>query len=134
MTPTAEQLDHLIGHTSGRALTPDEHAALRAGVRALRAVLAGSLEATLSATLGRPSLGTYHQQVVKQLATAEDELAQWRQRAFREADYRERAEQAEARIAAAYGFADEMATYCSPHGVASLYADRLRAVLDGAQP
>jgi hypothetical protein len=36
MTPTAEQLDHLIGHTDHRALTPDEHAALRAGVQALR--------------------------------------------------------------------------------------------------
>ncbi|MGW2371738.1 hypothetical protein [Kitasatospora sp. NPDC001683] len=88
MTPTADQLDHLIGHTANRALTPDEHALLRDGIRALRAILAGSLEATLSATLGRPSLGTYHQQVVKQLATAEDELGQWRRQGRRTERYR----------------------------------------------
>ncbi|WP_327679543.1 hypothetical protein [Kitasatospora sp. NBC_00458] len=36
LPPTAEQLDHLIGHTDHRPLTPDEHALLRAGVRLLR--------------------------------------------------------------------------------------------------
>ncbi|MEU1284940.1 hypothetical protein [Kitasatospora sp. NPDC005856] len=36
MTPSAEQLDHLIGHTSNRRLTPEEHALLRANVWALR--------------------------------------------------------------------------------------------------
>ena len=35
---------------------------------------------------------------------------------------------------AAYAFADEMGDYCSPHGVAAMYADRLRERLDQAQP
>ncbi|MCG6499438.1 hypothetical protein [Kitasatospora sp. A2-31] len=89
------------------------------------------------------------------LRAAEDELKLWRQQGRRADRYRAAWQSAlrrataaeaeaqrqhadcasaEARIAAAHRFADEMATYCSPHGVASLYADRLRAVLDGAQP
>lgn len=50
---------------------------------------------------------------------------------------RQRAEQAEreltkarATIARAYAFSDEMATYCSPHGVAFDYAKRLKDRLD----
>lgn len=35
--------------------------------------------------------------------------------------------------AAAYAFADEMATYCSPHGVAADYAQRLSDRLDAAR-
>lgn len=35
--------------------------------------------------------------------------------------------------AAAYGFADEMADYCSPHGVAADYAQRLRDRLNTAK-
>ncbi|MFH8380665.1 hypothetical protein ACH4E7_06945 [Kitasatospora sp. NPDC018058] len=169
--PTSAQLDHLIGHTANRALTPDEHAALRDGIQALRASLAGTGTALRTA----PS-GAYHRQVVEQLRAAEDELGRWRRQGRRADRYRaawlsarqraeaygegilqrcedrdtvyswlrtaqaatatavDRAEQVEARIAAAYRFADEMATYCSPHGVASLYAERLRAALDEAQP
>lgn len=41
----------------------------------------------------------YQQQLVQQLRAAEDELRQWRQRASREAEYRERAERAEAELA-----------------------------------
>lgn len=39
-----------------------------------------------------------------------------------------------AQAQAAYAFADEMGDYCSPHGVAAMYADRLRQRLDQAQP
>ena len=35
--------------------------------------------------------------------------------------------------AAAYGFADEMGDYCSPHGVAADYAQRLRDRLNDAK-
>jgi hypothetical protein len=59
--PSAEQLDHLIGHTDHRPLTPDEHAALRVGVRQLRASLAGT-----AAALRRASSGAFHQQVAKE--------------------------------------------------------------------
>jgi hypothetical protein len=34
---------------------------------------------------------------------------------------------------AAYGFADEMGDYCSPHGVAADYAQRLRERLNDAK-
>lgn len=33
-------------------------------------------------------------------------------------------------VAAAYAFADELAGYCSPHGVSFQYAERLRGLLD----
>ncbi|MFJ9448190.1 hypothetical protein ACIRRH_41200 [Kitasatospora sp. NPDC101235] len=51
MTPTPEQLDHLIGHTANRALSPDEHALLRAGVQRLRAALADALSTALGIAL-----------------------------------------------------------------------------------
>jgi multidrug resistance efflux pump len=38
----------------------------------------------------------------------------------------------QARVDAAYAFADELAGYCSPHGVSARYADRLRQRLDQA--
>jgi hypothetical protein len=38
---------------------------------------------------------------------------------------------AQARLAAVRAFAEEMRGYCSPNGVAVMYADRLVAVLDG---
>jgi hypothetical protein len=38
----------------------------------------------------------------------------------------------QAQVAAAYAFADELAGYCSPHGVSARYADRLRQRLDQA--
>ncbi|MFB7907669.1 hypothetical protein ACFC1T_14650 [Kitasatospora sp. NPDC056076] len=72
--PTAEQLDHLIGHTANRALTPDEHALLRDRVQRLRAQLAGT-----GAAVRRAPSGTYHQQVTQQLRDAETELGQRRQ-------------------------------------------------------
>lgn len=37
-----------------------------------------------------------------------------------------------AAVRAAYTFADEMALYCSPHGVSAMYAERLRERLDQA--
>lgn len=37
-------------------------------------------------------------------------------------------------VDAAYAFADEMADYCSPHAVSSMYAKRLREALDRAKP
>jgi hypothetical protein len=40
---------------------------------------------------------------------------------------------AEARLDAVRKFANELATYCSPHGVAALYADRLQEVLAGRE-
>lgn len=39
-----------------------------------------------------------------------------------------------AQVQAARDFADEMRGYCSPHGVAALYADRLTDRLDTARP
>ncbi len=45
---------------------------------------------------------------------------------------REQAEQAQAVVAAAYKFADEMALFCSPHGVSYRYAEQLRAALNEA--
>lgn len=42
-----------------------------------------------------------------------------------------RAEQAEATIARVRAFAEDMRTWCSPHGIAADYADRLEAVLGG---
>ncbi|MFE6866031.1 hypothetical protein ACFVFS_05705 [Kitasatospora sp. NPDC057692] len=105
--PTAEQLDHLIGHTSNRALTPDEHAALRSGVRQLRASLAGT-----GAALRRASSGAYHRQVVQ------------------------RAEQAEARIAAVRALADELEAEEAYGGYADANweaAQRIRALLDAAE-
>jgi hypothetical protein len=38
----------------------------------------------------------------------------------------------QAQVAAAYAFVDELAGYCSPHGVSARYADRLRQLLDQA--
>jgi hypothetical protein len=46
------------------------------------------------------------------------------------AELLERAEQAEATEKRARAFAKEMRGYCSPHGVAVLYADRLEAVMN----
>lgn len=40
-------------------------------------------------------------------------------------------EQLRATVARAYAFAEEMRTYCSPHGVAADYANRLEARLKG---
>ncbi|MEU1506459.1 hypothetical protein [Kitasatospora sp. NPDC005748] len=71
--PSAEQLDHLVDAAGRRRLTPDENAALRAGVRQLRASLAGT-----AAALRRAPSGGYHQQLVQQLADAETELGQRR--------------------------------------------------------
>lgn len=44
-----------------------------------------------------------------------------------------RAEAAEREVAAARKFAEEMRTYCSPHGVAADYADRLLERMDRAK-
>lgn len=60
-------------------------------------------------------------------AAADDRMAQ---ALLAEADRRRTAE---AQVAAAYGFADEMATYCSPHGVAADYAQRLLDRLNDAK-
>ena len=46
---------------------------------------------------------------------------------------RKRAETAECEVAAARQFAEEMRTYCSPHGVAADYADRLLEHMDRAK-
>jgi len=46
---------------------------------------------------------------------------------------RERAERAEREVAAARQFAAEMRDFCSPHGVATDYADRLVEVMDRAK-
>lgn len=62
-TPNAVQLDHLVDTAGRRRLTPDENAALRTGVRQLRASLAGA-----GAAIRRAPSGAYHQQVVQQLA------------------------------------------------------------------
>ncbi|MFJ9771176.1 hypothetical protein ACIRVF_08025 [Kitasatospora sp. NPDC101157] len=144
MTPTAEQLDHLIGHTDHRPLTADEHAALRAGVRQLRD-LAGRLalayvadastseqaEARMAAIrahdalkaagpvpppaanakananttthYGAPS-SAYHQQVVKQLATAEDELGKRRTQVARLTEQLAETQQRADRYEQAYDF------------------------------
>lgn len=45
----------------------------------------------------------------------------------------DRAEQAEAIIERVKAFAKELRTYCSPMGIASVYADTLETVLDGAE-
>lgn len=44
----------------------------------------------------------------------------------------EQAKQAQAVVTAAYKFADDMALFCSPHGVSYRYAEQLRAALDEA--
>jgi hypothetical protein len=62
-----------------------------------------------------------------------DQIARWRSIA----DLDERAgapvanalREAIATVERAYAFAEEMRTYCSPHGVAADYANRLEAVL-----
>ena len=48
------------------------------------------------------------------------------------AEAREQAKQAQAVVTAAYKFADDMALFCSPHGVSYRYAEQLRAALDEA--
>ncbi|MFD5916193.1 hypothetical protein ACFVYP_06965 [Kitasatospora sp. NPDC058201] len=70
--PTAEQLDHLIGHTDHRPLTPDETALLRAGVRQLRASLAGA-----GAAVRRAPSGAYVAQLQQQAARAERYRSAW---------------------------------------------------------
>lgn len=42
-------------------------------------------------------------------------------------------ERLRAQVAAAHAYAEQMGDYCSPHGVASRYADELRAALDNAK-
>ena len=42
-------------------------------------------------------------------------------------------ERLRAQVQAAYVYADQMGGYCSPHGVATRYAQELRAVLDNAE-
>lgn len=88
--PTAEELDHLVGHADHRPLTADEHALLRAGIRQLRASLAGA-----GAAVRRASDSAYHQQVIEQrdkaragLRDAEDELSAWRRQNRRADRYR----------------------------------------------
>ncbi|WBP89507.1 hypothetical protein [Kitasatospora cathayae] len=108
--PTADQLDHLIGHTDHRALTPDEAAALRDGVQRLRAQLAGA-----GAAVRRAPSGAYVTQLRRQAARADRYRAAWqnarrraqqqhsiveRYRAEHLATLTTRAEQAEARIIA----------------------------------
>ncbi|MFB8242015.1 hypothetical protein ACFC58_36320 [Kitasatospora purpeofusca] len=68
--PTAEQLDHLLGTTDRRRLTAEEAAFLRAGVRQLRASLAGA-----GAAVRRAPTGAYHQQVVRRAEQAEARIA-----------------------------------------------------------
>jgi hypothetical protein len=38
-----------------------------------------------------------------------------------------------AQVAAARAYADQMGDYCSPHGVASRYANELRTAIDHAK-
>ncbi|MFD7410138.1 hypothetical protein [Kitasatospora purpeofusca] len=64
--PTAPQLDALLGTADRRRLTTDEAALLRAGVRQLRASLAGA-----GAAVRRAPSGAYHQQVVHRAEQAE---------------------------------------------------------------
>ena len=57
----------------------------------------------------------------------------WAQIRLRNRQWRaekQRAEEAEAAIERVCAFAEEMRGYCSPHGVATMYADRLLAALD----
>ncbi|MFG3050347.1 hypothetical protein ACGFZP_05235 [Kitasatospora sp. NPDC048239] len=63
--PSADQLDHLVDTASRRRLTPDEDAALRAGVRQLRASLAGA-----GAAARRAPTPTYLAQLQQQAARA----------------------------------------------------------------
>jgi hypothetical protein len=70
--PNAEQLDHLIGHTDHRSLTPDEHARLRAGIQQLRASLAGT-----GAALRRAPSGAYVNQLQQQAARASRYRSAW---------------------------------------------------------
>lgn len=89
--PTADQLDHLIGHTSNRALTPAEHEALRAAVNLMRT----RGDAFATAALGdhgnmiRGTMGGYLTQLKQQLTVAEEELALWRRQRAREAELEE---------------------------------------------
>ncbi|WP_030267923.1 hypothetical protein [Streptomyces sp. NRRL B-24484] len=71
--------------------------------------------------------GYYLAQVEQQRNAAEDELAKLRAWVR---EYRIRAEAAEAAVARGRALAAEMRTWCSPHGIADLYADRLDQALD----
>lgn len=84
--PTADQLDHLIGHTSNRALTPVEHEVLRAAVAMLRnrGEVLGSHGNMIHSTMGG-----YLTQLKQQLTAAEEELALWRRQRAREAELEE---------------------------------------------
>jgi hypothetical protein len=83
MNPSAEQLDHLIGHTDHRALTAEEHAALRAGIQQLRASLAGT-----GAALRRAPSGAYVTQLRQQAARADRYRGAWQSARRRAADNR----------------------------------------------
>ncbi|MFF2954316.1 hypothetical protein ACFVVU_23600 [Kitasatospora sp. NPDC057965] len=79
---TTEQLDRLLGTADRRRLTPDEAAALRAGVRQLRAQLAGA-----GAAVRRAPSGAYVVQLQQQAARASRYRAAWqsaRRRAARQ--------------------------------------------------
>nr|BFD90696.1 hypothetical protein KitaXyl93_20560 [Kitasatospora sp. Xyl93] len=127
MTPTAEQLDHLIGHTANHALTPEEHAALRAGVAELTeqrdTARAGALERAALLEHARDLLEPFggHGDAWPDITPAIEALIA-------------RATQAEARIAAVRALAADMRTWCSPHGIAADYADRIDAALGGPEP
>lgn len=86
--PTAEQLDHLLGTADRRRLTTDEAALLRAGVRQLRASLAGA-----GAAVRRAQAGAYVAQLQRQAARANRYRAAWqsaRRRASQQRDIVER--------------------------------------------
>lgn len=102
--PSFEQMQHLIGHASSRVLTPDESAALRAGVRALQEWSETASSGPLGAhgsMVGRTMSG-YLAQLKQQLAAAKEELALWRRRRAREAELEEQL--AEARMWARHGY------------------------------
>jgi len=137
--PTTAQLLHLVDQAGRRRLAPAEHARLRDGVTTLAADTAAADEDVLSALTHADETCPVVQERDRLAArVAEYEAALgWETTCLgcsraTTAAYGEtvRAEQAEAAVRRVRDLAADMRTWCSPHGIAIHYAERVEAALD----